>query len=479
MIMKIKYLYIALVLFSLVGCKKFLDIVPKDKFIPTTVEDYENMLNFATVTTYGDYYEDLITDDAFLPEGEPGNLYTKQRLSNRKIYQFDKNAFGEGDNDVLWSEGYKRLFYFNTVINNIMEAQGGSEANKRSIRAEALLGRALEHLLLVNVYAQHYDQATAATEPGIPLVLEADISAKHRRNTIKEVYDQVIADLTSATNDLPLNAKLNRFRGRKAGAYALLSRVYLFMGEYGKALEKANETLGLYSTLANMNNYKVIIPGPFPFVPGTPVGWTDVPRGIDHPEAIVARTFLRPFGLGQDVCASAELTALFGNDDQRWTLYYANGWPPAPPFNYMTRYGVKIFLRGDFFNNALNTPEVYLTRAECRARTNNLQGALDDVNLLRKNRIVPAAYKVFTTADFDNDAEKVLRFVLEERRRELAFTGLRLMDLKRLNKETRFAKTIKHTAEGREYILPPNSPNYLRQIWPAASVMNPDWQLNP
>ncbi|WP_256002492.1 RagB/SusD family nutrient uptake outer membrane protein [Pedobacter deserti] len=477
--MRTKYLYIALLLVILSSCNKFLDIVPKDKFIPTTVEDYENMLNFATVTTFGDFYEDLITDDAFLPEGEPGNLYTKQRLNNRKIYLFDKNAFGEGDNDVIWSEGYKRIFYFNTVINNVLDAQGGSEAAKRSVRAEALLGRALEHLLLVNIYAQHYDAATAATEPGVPLVLEADISAKHRRNTVGEVYNQVIADLQEAIKDLPLNNKLNKFRARKAGGYALLSRVYLYMGNYEQALANANEALGLYSTLANMNNYKVIIPGPFPFVPGAPVGWTDVPRGIDHPETIVARTFLRPFGLGQDVCASQELTALFNNDDKRWTLYYANGWPPAPPFNYMNRYGVKIFLRGDFFSNAINTPELYLTRAECKARANDLGGALADVNLLRQNRIVPAAYTEVTAASLDNDPLKVLRFVLDERRRELAFTGMRVMDLKRLNKDPRFAKTIKHVAEGKEFILEPNSPNYLRQIWPAASVMNPDWKLNP
>jgi len=477
--MKSKYLLITLVLFSLAGCKKFLDIVPKDKFIPTTVEEYENMLNFATVTYFGDYFQDLISDDAFLPEGEPGNLYTKQKLSSRKIYTFDKNAFSEADNDVIWSEGYKRIFYFNTVINNIMAATGSNEANKRSIRAEALLGRALEHLLLVNIYAQHYDAATAAAEPGVPLVLVADISAKHRRNTVQEVYSQILADTEEAIKDLPLNNKLTRFRARKAAGYALLSRVHLFMGNYDLALKNADETLALYSTLADMNTYKVTVPGPFPYVPGTPVGWTDVPDGQRHPESLVARHFLRPFGLGMDVCASPELTALFTNDDKRWTLYYANGWPPAPPFDYMTRYQVKIYLRGDYFNNALNTPEVYLTRAECKARANDLSGALEDVNALRINRINPTVYRASTAADFNNDPERVLRFVLEERRRELAFTGMRHIDLKRLNKEARFRKTVKHSAEGREYLLEPNSPNYLRQIWPAASVQNPDWTLNP
>lgn len=477
--MNTKYLYIVLVLLTLSGCKKFLDIVPKDKFIPTTVEDYENMLNYATVTYFGDFYQDLISDDAFLPEGEPGNLYTKQKLSSRRIYTFNKNAFDEAENDVMWSETYRRLFYFNTVINNIMEAKGSNDADKRSIRAEALLGRALEHLLLVNVYAQHYDPATAATEPGIPLVLVADISAKHKRNTVKEVYDQILKDVEAAVIDLPVVNKFTKFRAKKAAGYALLSRVYLYMGDYAKAKENADATLALYSTLADMNNYIVIAPGPFPYVPGNPVGWTNVPDGQNHPESLVSRHFLRPFGLGMDVCASPELTALFTNDDKRWTLYYANGWPPAPPFNYMTRYGVKIYLRGDYFNNALNTPEVYLTRAECKARSNDLQGALDDVNILRKNRIAPAVYKVYVPADFNNDAERVLRFVLEERRRELAFTGNRHVDLKRLNKDPRFRKTYKHTAEGRDYVLEPNSPDYLRQIWPAASVLNPDWVLNP
>ncbi|MCD0490080.1 RagB/SusD family nutrient uptake outer membrane protein [Pedobacter sp. MC2016-14] len=480
--MKIKYLYIAFVFLSLGSCKKFLDIVPKDKFIPSTVEDYENMLNYATVSTYGDYFEDLITDDAFLPEGQPGNLYTKQRLSARKIYTFNKDVYGEGDNDILWSEGYKRIFYFNTVANNIMKAQGSTEAEKRSIRAEALLGRALEHLMLVNVYGKHYDAATAGTDPGAPLVLEADISAKNSRNTVQEVYNQVIADAEEAVKDLPLKNKISKFRACKAGGYAFLSRVYLFMGDYANALKNADLALGLQNELANMNGYNVIVPGPFPNdpnIPGAPLGWTNIPNAERHPESLVARTNLRPFGLGMDVCATPELTSLFSNNDRRWALYFANAWPPAPPFNYMDRYGVKIFLRGDYYNNCLAVPEVYLNRAECKARANNLSGALADINKLRLNRIVPAAYHEFTPADFNNDSERVLRFVLEERRRELVFTGMRVIDLKRLNKETRFQKTITHVAEGVTYTLTPNSPNYLRQIWPAASVFNPDWTLNP
>lgn len=476
--MKLKYLLLPIVAMLFFSCKKYLDIVPKGKFIPTTVTDYENMLNSQVVLSSGDYFEDLLTDDAFLPEGEPGNLFSKQPLHGRRIYTFNKNVFDEGSNDFLWSEGYKRLFYFNTVINNIMDAKDGTLAQKKSILAEALLGRAIENLQLVNVYARHYDSATASKDPGIPLVLVADISAKHKRNSVQEVYTQILADLDTAVQYLPLVSKNTKFRGNRAGGYALLSRTYLYVGNYQKALEAANKSLQLYDVLVDMNNYQVTIPGPFPYVPGSPLGWTNIPDGQFNPESIVSRHFLRPFGLGMDVCASPELSALFTNDDRRWVLYYANGWPPAPPFNYWNRYGVKIYLRGDYYNNCLSTPEVYLTKAECQARLGDLSGALETVNKLRVNRIAPAAYIAYTPSDFQNDAFKVLRFVLEERRRELAFTGLRVADLKRLNKDTRFAKTIKHTAEGVEYTLEPNSDNYLRQIWPDAARFNPDWTLN-
>ena len=472
-------LYIITSLLVLSGCTKFLDIKPKNKFIPLTVADYENMLNSGTIVNYGDYFWDLLSDDAFLPEGEPGNLYTKQSLWGRKIYTFNPSPYDQNANDYLWSEGYKRIFYFNTIINNIMDATEGTEANKKSVRAEALLGRAMEHLQLVNVYAQHYDAATAATELGVPIALIADINAKFTRNTVKEVYDQVISDANAAIADLPEKHKLTKFRACKAGGYAALARTYLFMGDYANALKYADLEISLQGELTDMNSYKIIIPGPFPNVPGAPLGWTDIPDAQNNPETIVARHFLRPFGLGMDVCASPELTALFSNDDKRWTLYYADGWPPAPPYNYMTRYQVKLFLRGDYYNNYLGVPEMYLTRAECYARANNLGKALDDVNKLRANRITPEAYKAFTPADFNNDAEKVLRFVLEERRRELAFTGMRVIDLKRLNKEARFQKAVKHTAEGTEYELQPGSNNYVRQLWPNATIFNPDWPLNP
>ncbi|HEY9262974.1 RagB/SusD family nutrient uptake outer membrane protein, partial [Chitinophaga sp.] len=283
------HLSIITCLLLLSGCTKFLDIKPKDKFIPVTVADYEGLLNSANNLNYGDYYWDLMSDDAFLPEGQPGNLFSKQAPSGRKIYTFNSLPYAEGNLDFEWSEGYKRIFYSNTIINNVMDATEGTEAAKKGIRAEALLSRAMEHLLLVNMYAQHYDAATAATQLGIPIALIADINAKFKRNTVQEVYDQVISDINAALPDLPQDHKLTKFRASKAGGYAALSRVYLFMGDYANAKKNADLTLALQSELANMNDYKIINPGPFPNVPASPLGWTDIPDCQNNKETIVAR----------------------------------------------------------------------------------------------------------------------------------------------------------------------------------------------
>ena len=469
----------------LCGCDKFLDYKPKDIYIPSTLEHFEGMLNNRNVILHSDLHIDLMTDDAYLPELENAappqfNLFNYNKPDARRIYLFDPKPFSEVETDYSWSETYNRLFYFNTVINNVLSSEGGDEARKRSVWAEALVQRAIDHLHLVNLYAHHYDPATAETQPGIPLALEADISAKFRRNTVKEVYGQVIKDVEDAMPYLPEKPAVTKFRATHAAGLALLARVYLYMGDYQVAIDYADQTLAVNSHLTDMTTYNNIAGWIFPGVPGSPVGWTDIPDGQYHPESIVARTFLRPFGLGQYVCPSFELQDLFDHDnDMRWHWWYADCWPPVSPVRtFVTEHGVRIHLRGEYFNNCLSTPEMYLIRAEGNARTNQPQKALDDVNKLRKSRLRPEGYVEKTLSDFENDAEKVLRFVLEERRRELAFMGFRHIDLKRLNREPRFAKSITHTGGGKTVTLEPNSDDYLRELWPAATVFNPDWELN-
>ena len=123
-----------------------------------------------------------LTDDVFLPDvaegtATPGLNSVDQSIRN--LYLFKKEVFGDAQDDGFWFASYNRIYYYNTVIDNIMNADGSDEQQKLSIRAEALISRALEYLYLVNGYAKYYDVRTAESDPGVPLILDEDISKKN------------------------------------------------------------------------------------------------------------------------------------------------------------------------------------------------------------------------------------------------------------------------------------------------------------
>ena len=110
-------------------------------------------------------------------------------------------------------------------------------------------------------------------------------------------------------------------------------------------------------------------------------------------------------------------------------------------------------------NMGITTSEMYLVAAECEARQGNIGRAMELLNKLRNNRIVDN--KALTAAN----REEALKLVLEERRREFALTGLtRFIDLKRLNLDSRFAKTVVHHVVGKDLTLPPNDPRWALPI---------------
>ncbi len=74
--------------------------------------------------------------------------------------------------------------------------------------------------------------------------------------------------------------------------------------------------------------------------------------------------------------------------------------------------------------------------------------------------------------------EEALIKVLEEKRREFCFKGpMRLFDLKRLNLESQFQKTITHTADGETFILPPNDVRYIMPVNKEILNFNPDFPV--
>ena len=437
------------VVVMLTGCNDYLDIKPKGEKIPKTVTDYETLLNYESVQKVSDTYPTYLTDDVYLPDvaqgtATPGLNSVDQSILN--LYLFKKDVFGEAQDDGFWFASYNRIYYYNTVIDNIMDAEGPSEQQKHSIRAEALISRALEYLYLVNGYAKHYDVRTAETDPGVPLILDEDISKKDLvRASVKDVYAQIQSDLQAALPNLPAQPKGNAFRASKAAGYGILAKMYLYMGNYTEALKAANEVLEINNSLLDLKKYAVV-------KVQSSIGRTNVPQDIDNPENIYIKFAPYVYGLSSKVFGSDELISLFSEDDMRLQVYFTKNFRNIPTDKYVWA----PYLRA---NLAVSSPEIYLIAAECEAREGSVERAMSLINKLRDNRIKNNTPLVAI------DRSDALQKVLEERRRELAMSGMvRYIDLKRLNKESQFAKTVTHVTGEGTFSLEPNSPLYVLPI---------------
>lgn len=466
------FLFIICSLF-LQSCNDFLDVKPKGYTIPELVGDYERLLNSQDIQTVLDNYPIYITDDVLLcDEGAGGDMngfeFRGISENERNLYTFQHGqVFTPGNNDGIWEGAYSNIFVYNAVINNVMSAVDGTEIAKKHLKGEALVGRAFEYLNLVNFYAKHYDAKTAASDYGVPIVLSEEVgsTATYVRNTVAEVYKRIEDDLTEAVGLLKEQVS-NSYHPTKSIAYAFLSRVYLYKGEYKTALENANKALAINKDLIDYKLYKTQKGqwGRIVLESDESQAFPDESKSIEN---IYTRQFWNSNNLFKAIAASKDLLDTFASqlnengEDMRLKLFFCDGqMDPGSGMQYFP--GFQMYAPYINVCTGFSTPEIYLIAAECEARVGSITNALGHLNTLRDMRIKNNVHYENTQ---EKNREEVLKLVIDERRREFVFNGLfRLIDLKRLNREEWFAKTITHSADGETWTLPPNDPRYIMPV---------------
>ncbi|WMI65726.1 RagB/SusD family nutrient uptake outer membrane protein [Aestuariibaculum sp. YM273] len=145
----------------------------------------------------------------------------------------------------FWSNSYKAVVGANRVIESL--TKGNSDAEDQVI-GENYYIRALVYFQMGNIFGRPYNQGTSNLS--VPLKITSDINELPDRNTVGEVYDQVISDLLKA--EALMNENKGASFASKGAAQALLSRVYLYMEDNAKAIEYADKVIneGPYSLLS-------------------------------------------------------------------------------------------------------------------------------------------------------------------------------------------------------------------------------------
>lgn len=430
-------------IYLLASCDKYLDVEPKGIVIPQKFEEFYGILNAEIHTnSYPDHL-------AYASDDVHTSFSLSARDPNANAY-FWKSIIDE-DNDAspaIWGTLYRQIYNTNIIINNVMDAVGGSEAEKKQLLGEALAERANAYFYLVTAFTKAYDPATAANLPGIPWVTYTDVTNKTpERSTLEATMQQIIKDLEDAETYLTSN-RLNKARINRAVAQAILSRVYLYMGNYPEAEKYAGRALEEPHELINYNDYVF-------------------PLQEEDPSILWLRTS-EDYSLNYNFYYSNDLLSLYDYwDDLRVMThamdYYGDGWHMRFEYDYgWGMYGIRF-------------TELRLTQAEALAHADDLARALAIINEIRELRIADYAY----TPLFSTDKEEVIQYVLQERRKELAFGSNRWMDMKRLAKQNRGTSATRQSTDLVDLIsIDPNTYTYTFEIPARVLMFNPDMPKN-
>lgn len=433
----IHYLFIVIALCS---CSDdYLDKKPnKSLVIPSTLEDLQALLdNSSQVMNVIPSLGVLASDDLFTNEaGWQGYALATERNS----YTWSSDIFAGEVTCGDWNFPYQQVFYANVVLEELdnIEVNAANETQWKSIKGSALFFRAHAFYHLAQLFAAPYDKTTASNTTGIPLRLTADVNATITRSSLHETYQQIIHDLESAVEYLPMTSPY-KTRPTRVAAWAMLSRVSLTMEDYEKAEHYADLSLAQHATLLDYNTL-------------TPSATRPIPAMSDEMlfyGAAINYSFITSTMSYVDTLLYAEYAA----DDLRKTVFFRQR--ATNRYTFKAHYTGTSLMFGGIAND-----EVYLNRAEARVRNGNVNGALEDINTLLVNRWKTGTF----TPIAETDAEVLLHIILAERRKELLFRGNRWIDLRRLNQDTNLSKTLVRTLNGTDYSLPPNDDRYVYPI---------------
>ena len=127
-----------------------------------------------------------------------------------------------------WEAHYTAINRANVVIDKVTTADWLDEQSKQNYIAEARFLRAYTYFNLVRYFG------------GVPLVLHDGEGEGASRNTVDEVYEQIVSDFTAA-EQLPANYTTLDSKASSLGASALLSKVYLVWAQTSSEKGKANQ----------------------------------------------------------------------------------------------------------------------------------------------------------------------------------------------------------------------------------------------
>lgn len=423
--MKIHFI---LILIFLTSCKKYLALTPPPTMITSATAFnsdatasavmnglYSEMMSSGTLYSSG--YASLLPALS-ADEGYHYSSVTLEEFSSNNITQNNHSQIA----NAFWQPAYKHIYTCNLILENINKSAGLSDAVRKTLEGEARFVRAFVYFELVNLFGK------------VPLILETNYhnSSTQGRKTTEEIYTLIQSDLLKASELLGTQYNSGeRIKPTRHAAFALLSRMYLYQKNYAKAIEYATQLISnnQFSLNTDLNevfkkNSGEAIWQLKPVNPGynTWESFTIVPAtSASAPGFLMSSHLLNAFEATDKRKISWTKSRTFANETLTYPFKYKVAGQGSPVSEYYMIFRLA---------------ELYLIRAEARAYTNDLVGALSDLDIVRTRAGLAASIAI--------TQGEILSAIEQERRTELFYEwGHRWFDLKRTGRATTVLSLLK------------------------------------
>lgn len=453
------------VLVTVSSCKKFLEEQSQTDIVPRSASALNELLLGAGYLNSGIdgpiyFMDDDVSQTGFFVKNGP--TYYAYTWQPEHIAQYG------GAGSKQWALLYPQILTCNLVLDYAPKVSG-TLSEIENVTGQAYMFRAFNYFQLVNFYAKPYlDKLSDPNlDLGVPLILNSGLSFEGQpRNTVAEVYQQIVFDLDKGIELTERSGKSNSvYRMSPIAGYLLSSRVHLQLGNWQKAIEAATNVLIRKSDLMDLTVWGGVNQNSKPVV------------SPENPESLWV------FGSGQNFvydgdketsyyALSNELLSTFETGDLRFTAYIKDKKSIKRPS------GVSFVKVG----SAFRVSEALLNRAEAYAQlnklgqTSNAQLALNDLNTLRKKRFIAASYRDLSVSDADD----LLQKCYDEKRREFFNEeNHRWFDLRRHGMPEITHRYYENNVQTANYVLQDHDAGYVLQIPKTALDKNSKLIPNP
>ena len=399
-----------------------------------SIDDLQALLdNHGVMNSNTPYMGELSLPYYVIKEGGLEQLSTP----DRNTYLWKKDLYEGYDPIVDWDWNYRKIFYANVVLNELDRFAMGDLS--RDARSTALFFRAWANYHLVQLFCQSFERTTAHSTLGLPIKTTADINDIPQRSSLQDTYRHIVDDLQeSLQNHVGIQGP-NLTRPNASAIQALLSKVFLLMGDYEKSLQQAEAIIKNANTVL-LDYRQLDVSANYPF-------------SLFNQEVIFHASILPTNAMAVSrLLINPEFYDLYDELDLRKKLFFRQNDDGTLRFKGS-------YCESDEYFSGITLGEIYLIAAECNIRLGKTDKGLDILIDFLKNR-----YEKIDHLELGLDNLALLKIVLEERKKELVLRGIGWGDLKRYNLEQDLAKPIVRSVSGSVIEMLPNDNRYTMPI---------------